>query len=111
MMSTILVVDDDDNVRTLTRMLLTRHGHTVIEAADGILGETIALRDRPDMILLDVMMAPQDGFTTCTNMRAKGYGGQIVMITALHQQHGQKTAEQCGANHYFLKPMTGAALV
>jgi DNA-binding response OmpR family regulator len=110
-MPTVLVVDDDDNVRTLTRMMLTRRGHNVLEAADGIEGEVIALRDQPDIVLLDVMMTPQDGFTTCANMRTKGYTGRIVMITALHQQHGESTARQCGADNYFLKPMTGTALI
>jgi DNA-binding response OmpR family regulator len=103
---TILVVDDDENLRSLARLLLTAMGHQPILAPDGIQGEAAALERQPDLILLDIMLPDQSGYQTCTNLRAKGYTGQIFLISAMHELEGRRKAEECGANAYIQKPIT-----
>jgi CheY-like chemotaxis protein len=103
---TVLVVDDDDNLRSLARLLLTAMGHQPILVPDGIQGEVVALEKQPDLILLDIMLPDQSGYQTCTNLRAKGYTGLIYLISAMHELEGRRKAEECGANAYIQKPIT-----
>jgi len=103
---TILVVDDDDNLRSLARLLLTAMGHQPVLVPDGIQGEALALETQPDLILLDIMLPDQSGYQTCTNLRAKGFTGQIFLISAMHELEGRRKAEECGADAYIQKPIT-----
>jgi two-component system response regulator RstA len=103
---TILVVDDDDNLRSLARLLLTAMGHQAILVPDGFQGEAKALEVQPDLILLDIMLPDQSGYQTCANLRAKGYAGQIFLISAMHEMEGRRKAAECGADAYIQKPIT-----
>jgi DNA-binding response OmpR family regulator len=103
---TVLVVDDDANLRALARLLLTAMGHQAILTPDGIQGEAKALEIQPDLILLDIMLPDQSGYETCANLRAKGYARPIFLISAMHELEGRRKAEECGANAYIQKPIT-----
>jgi DNA-binding response OmpR family regulator len=103
---TVLVIDDDDNLRSLARLLLTAMGHQVILVPDGIQGEAKALEVRPDLILLDIMLPDQSGYQTCANLRAKGYTGRVLLISAMHELEGRRRASECGADGYIQKPIT-----
>jgi CheY-like chemotaxis protein len=109
-MLTILIVDDDSDIRALVCLLLTRFGYTTLEAADGLEAEALAVQAQPDLILLDIMMAVQDGYTTCTHLRACGYTGQIALMSALPEQQGIQLAQKCGADAYIGKPLQGVRL-
>jgi CheY-like chemotaxis protein len=81
----ILVVDDDDDVRTITRLSLTTvGGMTVVEASNGRSAVELALREQPDMILLDVMMPGMDGVETLAAIRSYSAIARtpIVFLTA-----------------------------
>jgi CheY-like chemotaxis protein len=101
-----LVVDDDFDNRIILITMLKHLGCTITQAEDGLQGEQVALQEQPDLILLDIMMPQQDGYQTCTNLRTKGFKGQIVMLSSLGQGVVATQALQCGANAYFSKPMT-----
>jgi CheY-like chemotaxis protein len=101
-----LIVDDDYDNRAILALMLKHFGCAIAQAENGLQGETLALEDQPDLILLDITMPVQDGYQTCTNLRAKGFRGQIVMLSSLGQGVVATQALQCGANAYFSKPMT-----
>jgi len=102
----VLVVDDDADMRLLTRRLLTTLGCESLEAKNGIECETVAMDRKPSMILLDVMMPVQDGFETCVHLRSKGYSGSIILMSAMQETSGKLKAQQVGATAYIQKPMS-----
>jgi two-component system response regulator RpaA len=105
-MASVMVVDDEPSLRTLTRLMLARLGYNVSDVAEGITGEAMALDLKPDVILLDIMMPDQDGFTTCQHLRANGYTGKIVFVSALTDYEGTAKAAAYGADGYIEKPLT-----
>ena len=81
----VLVIDDDEDVRMLVRLSLERvGGHQVIEATDGPAGVETAVAERPDAILLDVMMPVMDGPATVAELRNRPETAEIpiVLLTA-----------------------------
>jgi two-component system OmpR family response regulator len=77
----VLIVDDDDDIRTITRLSLTTvGGMDVVEAADGRAAVDAALCDRPDLILLDVMMPEMDGVQTLAALRSHGPVARIPVV-------------------------------
>ena len=77
----ILVVDDDDDIRTITRLSITTvGGMDVVEAADGRAALDAALCERPDLILLDVMMPEMDGVQTLAALRSHGSVDRIPVV-------------------------------
>lgn len=109
-MTTILIIDDDAEVRVYLRRLITILGHTPICASSGLEGEHLVQEQTPDLILLDVMMPQQDGYVTCRHLRMAGYQRKIFLMSAHHDMSGQRKADQCGADAYVLKPITRAIL-
>ncbi len=103
----ILVVDDDESLRGLTRSFLTRTGYRVIEAANGIEALARYEQDRPDLVLLDAMMPQLDGFETCIRLRQDFDAPHlpIILITALRDETSIERAFQVGATDYVTKPV------
>lgn len=106
----VLVVDDDADMRLLIRRLVTMLGCQSFEARNGIEAETIAANTTPDAILLDIMMPVQDGYETCAKLRAQGYTGTVIMVSALQEQTQIERAREVGANAYIQKPITREVL-
>jgi CheY-like chemotaxis protein len=106
----VLVVDDEHDNRSILSMLLEQLGSEIMQAEDGVEGEQMALDWQPHLILLDIMMPRQDGYKTCTNLRSRGYRGQIVLISSLSQGIAASQALNCGANAFFMKPITAEVL-
>ena len=67
----ILIVEDEANIRELLRLYLEREGYTVLEAENGVEGIKKWKSDKPDMLLLDVMMPVMDGWEVCREIRAE----------------------------------------
>ncbi len=102
----VLVVDDDPDMCLLTRRLLTMLNCESTEARSGFDAEALVPTIQPDLILMDIMMPLQDGYETCKKLRAQGYTGPIIMISALQEQNEKKRTVDAGATAYLQKPIT-----
>ena len=104
-MATILVADDDQLLRAIIRDHLERAGHTVLEAGDGIAAIDIALDERPECLLLDVMMPLARGLEVVRRVRQEaGWHPTIAMISARTRVTDRLNALDAGADVYFEKP-------
>jgi two-component system alkaline phosphatase synthesis response regulator PhoP len=102
----VLLIDDDAGIRKLLSLFLTKLDCDVLEASDGDEGESKALENRPEIVLLDVMLGRQDGYTTCAHLRDSGFSGYVLMVTAVPAADGRDKALRFGANAYMEKPIT-----
>ncbi|MEI6777051.1 MAG: response regulator transcription factor [Chloroflexales bacterium] len=100
---TILVVDDDNGLRELIRINLEYEGYGVIEASNGVLCVLAVREQRPDMVILDVMMPEMDGVEACGKVREFSQV-PILMLTAKVQSDDVITGLDRGADDYLLKP-------
>jgi DNA-binding response OmpR family regulator len=103
--SCVLVVEDDDTVREVLRRYLTRDGHDVLEAADGIAGLELALTRSPDLLVLDLMLPGMDGLEVCRRLRQTS-SVPIIMLTALGQVSDRVVGLEYGADDYVVKPFS-----
>ncbi len=103
----ILVVDDEDNVRRLLRSMLGNK-YIVLEAKDGEVAIDIARSQRPDIILMDIMMPNTDGYTACHTIKQDPVTKAIpiVMLTAIGYELNVKFSQEMGANGYVTKPFS-----
>lgn len=101
----ILVADDEPDVRLLVRRLLGKD-YIVLEANDGKEAIDIARSQKPDLILMDLMMPEMDGYTACHRMKADQATKVIpvVMLTAVGHELNKKFAQEVGAVGYITKP-------
>jgi len=106
----ILVVDDEPKVVRLTRDYLEKHGFRVVTAADGQSALTVARREKPDLIILDLMLPILDGREVCKTLRRES-DIPIIMLTALAEEVDQVTGLEIGADDYITKPFSPRALV
>ena len=100
----ILIVEDEANIRELLRLYLEREGYTVIEAENGVEGIKQWKSEKPDMILLDVMMPVMDGWTVCKEIRAES-DVPIIMLTAKGETADRVSGLEMGADDYIVKPL------
>jgi two-component system KDP operon response regulator KdpE len=100
---TILVVDDDNGLRELIRINLEHEGYGVIQAANGVQCLNSVREQRPDMVILDVMMPEMDGLEACVKVREFSQV-PILMLTAKVQSEDVITGLDRGADDYLLKP-------
>lgn len=109
----ILIVEDDPKSLTLTRDLLQLSGYTTIEATDGERGVELAKANKPDLILMDIMMPKMDGYTACHAIKEDKATKEIpvVMLTALGYDLNKELARQTGADAYATKPFSRQELM
>ena len=100
----ILIVEDEANIRELLRLYLEREGYTVLEAENGVEGIKKWKSDKPDMLLLDVMMPVMDGWEVCREIRAES-GVPIIMLTAEGETADRVSGLEMGADDYIVKPL------
>lgn len=105
---TVLVVDDEKFVRDLIRIKLGHIGISIIEADNGTAALEMAETQKPDLILLDVMMPRMNGFDACQKIRAnpKTSSIPIVMLTARGEEENMKKGLLAGATDYVFKPFS-----
>ncbi|HEX7156801.1 MAG TPA: EAL domain-containing protein [Burkholderiaceae bacterium] len=101
----VLLVDDDPVVRLLTAAALTERGWRVIEAEDGERALALFAAERPQVVVLDAMMPPPDGFETCERLRRSAGGNHvpILMLTGLDDEDSIARAYEAGATDFFVK--------
>ena len=100
----ILIVEDEANIRELLRLYLEREGYTVLEAENGVEGIKKWKSDKPDMLLLDVMMPVMDGWEVCREIRAES-DVPIIMLTAKGETADRVSGREMGADDYLVKPL------
>ena len=101
--ASVLVVDDDPDVRALVRELLARAGYDVTEAADGRVALRLLYDERPDLVLLDISMPGLDGWATLERIREVS-DVPVVMVSALGAELEKVRALRGGADDYVTKP-------
>jgi DNA-binding response OmpR family regulator len=105
-MERILVIEDELGMRTALCDLLEAEGYRVMQAADGDTGLTRALEQKPDLILLDIMMPRLDGFAVCAELRRLSVTVPILMLTAKGRVEDRVTGLDAGADDYLVKPFS-----
>ena len=100
----ILIVEDEANIRELLRLYLEREGYTVLEAENGVEGIKKWKSDKPDMLLLDVMMPVMDGWAVCREIRAES-DVPSIMLTAKGETADRVSGLEMGADDYIVKPL------
>jgi two-component system alkaline phosphatase synthesis response regulator PhoP len=103
----ILVVDDEASIRLLASSILSED-YIVLKASDGEEAVSMARSQKPDLILMDILMPKVDGYSACHAIKRDVVTGVIpvVMVTALGQELNQKLAERVGADGYIVKPFS-----
>jgi DNA-binding response OmpR family regulator len=107
---TILVADDESNIRNLARMYLEKDGYRVRTAVDGAAALAQIEREPPDLLVLDLMMPEVDGWEVCRRLRAEG-DLPILMLTARDDDIDKIVGLEMGADDYLTKPFNPRELV
>jgi DNA-binding response OmpR family regulator len=107
----VLVVDDDPTVSDVVRRYLERAGLAVTLAADGPAGLRAYQAERPDLVVLDLMLPGLDGLEVCRRLRSRPDEVPIVMLTALGEEADRVLGLQLGADDYVTKPFSPRELV
>jgi two-component system OmpR family response regulator len=110
MMGRILVVDDDQNIRELASLFLNKDGFNTTEAADGLEALSILEANKPDLVVLDIMMPKMDGWELCRQIKAN-YDLPILMLTAKGETAQKLKGFQLGTDDYLVKPFEPLELV
>jgi DNA-binding response OmpR family regulator len=100
----ILIVEDDPDLRRGLEMNLKEEGYGVLTAATGDGGVKRALDEKPDLVLLDVMLPGLNGFDVCRELRRKGFEAPIIMLTAKAEEIDRVVGLEIGADDYVTKP-------
>jgi two-component system, OmpR family, KDP operon response regulator KdpE len=101
--ATILVVDDEPQIRRVLRMTLSSNGYDVIEASNGQEAVEMVVRENPDLILLDVNMPGMTGLEACRKIRMS-FDIPIIMVTVRSSEQDKILALDSGADDYVVKP-------
>lgn len=103
-MKKILIIEDEPNIRELVSYNLKTSGFIPVEAEDGNLGMEMAATQKPDLILLDIMLPGKDGYEICKELRAMGDKTPIIMMTAKTDEVDKVLGLEFGADDYIAKP-------
>ena len=103
MASTILIIDDQDNLRTLLKDYFSEQGYRVVTAKDGQEGLFVARYENPDLILLDIMMPKLDGYQFLETFRKESQI-PVIVLTAKTEESDTVHGLELGADDYVLKP-------
>jgi len=108
----ILVVDDEPSIREFLHEILTDEGHQVFTASDGREALLMAVKEQPDLILLDIMMPHMDGMETCRQLRERPTTRhiRIIMLTAYDSRDRLEESIVAGADDFLGKPVNLAEL-
>src|ERR1700688_3527480 len=101
--TTILVVDDEPQIRRVLRATLSSNGYEVIEAQSGQEAVEMVVTERPELVLLDVNMPGMNGLEACNKIRMS-IDGAIIMLTVRHAERDKIAALDAGAEDCVVKP-------
>ncbi|MBN1961152.1 MAG: response regulator [Deltaproteobacteria bacterium] len=109
----ILLVDDSNTVLLMERMLLANEGYELLTASNGREAIIKATEEKPDLILLDVVMPEVSGFEACKQIRAQESTREIpiIMVTTRSEATNVQIGFESGCNDYVTKPINGVELI
>ena len=109
----ILLVDDSSTVILMEKMILSKSPYDIVVAKDGQEGVEKAASERPDLILMDVMMPRMTGFEACKRLRAQKNTAAIpvILVTTRGEEASVKSGFDSGCNDYVTKPINGGELL
>ncbi len=112
-MQRILIVEDERDIADLIGFNLTRAGYVVFKSHDGIDGTDMALRERPDLIILDLMLPGRDGYAVFRELRrdTRTINIPVIMLTARAQTEDRIQGLETGADDYLTKPFSPKELM
>ena len=100
----ILIVDDDMELSDGIRAVLENQGHKILQARDGQQGKQVIYNQRPDLVILDMMMPRMGGYPVLEHFKGKADAPPIIMITANEGSRHKAYAEYLGVVEYIRKP-------
>ena len=107
----VLIVEDEEAMAVALRDGFTYEGYEVVEAHDGVAALEAVERDRPDIVILDVMLPRMTGLEVCKRLRAAGRVLPVIMLTARGQEIDRVLGLKLGADDYVTKPFSFMELV
>ncbi|MDR3592571.1 MAG: response regulator transcription factor [Negativicutes bacterium] len=113
MATKVLIVEDEANIRELVRFNLLKEGFIVIEAEDGASALNLVRREKPELVLLDLMLPGQDGLDVCRTLKnhKDTAGIAIIMLTARAEEIDKVLGLEMGADDYLTKPFSPRELI
>jgi len=112
-MKKVLVIEDNDNNMKLITFILEKNGYSTIRAEDGRTGIELALREKPDFILLDIQLPDMDGLKVLKAIRKSqiNSGIPVIAITSYAMSGDRERLMEAGCNGYLEKPIDPAAVM
>lgn len=110
-MSRILIIEDEKPMRTALQDALEAEGYRTLTAADGEDGLQRALEEKPDLLLLDIMLPKLDGLAVCAELRRRSNPVPVLMLTAKGQVEDRVEGLDVGADDYLVKPFSTRELL
>ena len=112
-MSKVLIVEDEANIRQLVKYNLEKESFQVIEAEDGLQGLRLAKAEKPDLVLLDLMLPQMDGLEVCRSLKGNQATAAlpIIMLTAKSEEIDKVIGLELGADDYLAKPFQTEELI
>ena len=111
MKTKVLIVDDSSLARRSTRRILEGAGYDVIEAEDGLVGLEQYFVQKPDVVVLDLVMKGMYGHDVLTKLREMDSGARVIVVTADVQHSSRDLVEAGGASGFLTKPVNGDDLL
>lgn len=105
-MKKILIIEDEPNIIELVGYNLKNNGYDYISAEDGLMGITLVHKEKPDLILLDLMLPGKNGHEICRELREEGNKTPIIMLTAKSDEVDKILGLEFGADDYITKPFS-----
>ena len=109
----ILLVDDSNTILMMEKMILNKSNYTMVTASNGEEAVTKAESEKPDLILMDVIMPKMDGFEACRRIRLSAATSTIpiIMVTTRGEELNVETGYQAGCTDYVTKPINSTELM
>lgn len=110
-MATVLLVDDEDLVRKVVRVVLEAEGHEVDEAADGPSALGVLDSGSPDAVVLDLLIPGADGYELCRKIKAASPATRVLVLTSVPAEESESKARSAGADDVMTKPFSALDLL
>ncbi len=110
-MANIVIVDDHEDIRELVKRFLIQYGYNIFLAENGVQLREIINNNQIDLIVLDIMLPNEDGFSICKSLRANNNFTPIIMLTAMSEDTEMIVGLEIGADDYLTKPFNPRELL